>query len=282
MESSGRLLPAPSAKNTDFQPSLEALDSDVDMNSESDSDSDEEGTGESSSYNCISSPLGSDLSNKIKRKILKLEYVNFADLLSAKEKEESAFQFKDLKGGNTFKLVSQNSKKEINNIEQWTDAFTVYAAVLSEGRPDLAPGLWKYCKFVRETAKRFGGKTFIEYEQFRRQMSHHQLAFQQVHWDLYFSLVNFSKAGTSQNFKTFRPSSGKSQKSRFENGQCFVFESYGNCTKNACKFRHACTHCGKRHQSGKCRSNQSSSEPARSTNPNSGKKSGQLATASKI
>ena len=232
------------------------------------------------SYDCVSSPLGAELPSKLKRKNVKSEYVNMAEMLSPNQKEASSFQFKDMKGGNTFKLVSQPNKKEIDGIEQLTDAYMVFVSVISEFDPLLAPGLWKYGRFIRNTAKKFGGKVWKDYdEKFRKQLKHHQLAWHQVHRDLYFSLVNFSRSSFDSQ-KSFRPSKFKSSKKPFEQGQCFNFESQGKCPKKNCPFRHACVHCRKRHQSSKCF--KLIRQPAHVTNSNQGKQAGLLATNSRV
>ena len=113
---------------------------------------------------------GADFPPKIRNKILNAEYVNMAEMLSPSENMESAFEFKDVKGGNTFKMVSQPSKRVIYNIEQWTYAFTVYASVLCQNMEIKLP--WG-----------------------------------QVHWDLYFSLATPGQTdyGQKQSFRSKKP-----------------------------------------------------------------------------
>ena len=96
--------------NMDFSDSEESSDDDTIHNK----------GGGSVNYDCVSSPLGADLHKKIKNKIINHEYVNLAVMLSPSENVESAFRFKDVKGGNTFKIMSQPAKREIYNIDRWT------------------------------------------------------------------------------------------------------------------------------------------------------------------
>ena len=245
---------APKLVNIDFSDSEESSDDDTVHN-----------RGEGSvNYDCVSSPLGADLPKKIKRKFFNHEYVNLAEMLSPSENVESAFEFKDVKGGNTFKIMSQPSKREIYNIDQWTDSFTVYVSVLCENEPKQSPGLWKYCKFIRATSKRFGGKIWKNYdEKFRRQMNQHKLPWGQVHWDLYFSLATPGQSdnGQKQSFRAKKP-----KDNHFTKGQCFTFENTGACSKNACKFKHACLHCNRKHQSNKCNQQANQSKAAPNTN----------------
>ena len=192
--------------------------------SELDSEIEVETSQRGEGYSCIAIPLGANLSLKLKRKIINHQYVDLSEMLSPSEKEESAFEFRQPKGGSTFKVTTQPSRKELYNIEQWTDAFTVYADVLCEAYPNESPGLWKYCKFIRSTSKRFGGKAWRDYdEKFRRQMPHHKLQWQQVHWDLYFSLINTVKFDQGQK-QSFQPKNSNFNSSHFMKGQCFDFE----------------------------------------------------------
>ena len=79
----------------------------------------------SSMYNCFSNNLGCDLSSKLKLKIVSLEFINFIDLLDSEEREE-AHQSSDLKGINA-RFSSPSSRKDNMTIDQWLDAYMVYA-----------------------------------------------------------------------------------------------------------------------------------------------------------
>ena len=88
LESSGRLLPAKKSMQPGVPTSSKnVMDNDSTSNDDSDSDTmveSDDGTG--MSYDCV-------LPSKLKRKIVKLVYVNKAEMLSPNEKEASSFQF---------------------------------------------------------------------------------------------------------------------------------------------------------------------------------------------
>ena len=67
--------------------------------SELDSEIEVETSQRGEGYSCIATPFGADLSLKLKRKNINHQYVDLSEMLSPSGKEESAFEFRQPKGG---------------------------------------------------------------------------------------------------------------------------------------------------------------------------------------
>ena len=61
--------------------------------SELDSEIEVETSQRGEGYSCMATPLGADLSLKLKRKIINHQYVHLSEIISHTEKEESDFEF---------------------------------------------------------------------------------------------------------------------------------------------------------------------------------------------
>ena len=79
-------------------------------------------------------------------------------------------------------MKSAGYAKEIQSIDQWIDAFFVFAAFYMEVYPEQGPGLLRYGKFIKETARKCGGLIWQKYDKgFRKQKNHHGLAWDRTH-----------------------------------------------------------------------------------------------------
>ena len=88
-------------------------------------------------------------------------------------------------------MAKSHSSKPISSYSQCVPAFAIYAAVMTERFPNLAPSLFKHIsKHISDIAdmdRRFRGMAWRLYdESFRREKKAHQLEFCQIHWYLRF------------------------------------------------------------------------------------------------
>ena len=159
-------------------------------------------------------------------------------------------EVKSAQGEGAFQILPKKPSKDIQNLEEWTDAFMIFVSLVCQYDPSQIDGILTYGKFIRETAKKYGGGAWKAYDiGFRQQLINHKLSWGEVHWSLYFSCVNV-KEGPGFRPKPFRKSKGAG--APFRKCQCFAFERSEPCRNRQCKFQHACVNCGGKHPSGKC------------------------------
>lgn len=105
----------------------------------------------------FAAPLGSSVSAKIKNKIRGNEFIELGLLLNVQPPDESySFKLQNSEGQKTLAIIPNQKKLWISNIEQWTSAFLVFAAIYCEKSPSETPSLMKYMFIVRELGSRSG------------------------------------------------------------------------------------------------------------------------------
>ena len=135
-------------------------------------------------YTSVSHPLGALLPCAVKNKIWADEYVNLASLLDNNRPDDISVTLKK-SAGQPIILLSNSSKKEIVNIDQWTRAFLIFSAVYAEKKPIEAGSLFKYISLIRDMA--FQRKHWQVYDlQFRRLRPSSQTSWGDIDWELYF------------------------------------------------------------------------------------------------
>ena len=221
-----------------------------------------------STYNVVNRPLGANLSDTLKNKIRRGDYVNLQHLVTddgdfdEQQHQRMTLEVRSIGQEETLSVFKPNHTKEITTTGQWLSAFTIYAAVLTEHSPQHAPGLFKHIADITEMARRFGGLAWKKYdESFRKEMKANGLHFGQVHWDARFrcleQTVNNKAVGYSFRGQVNRSRGGfvrspAISNQLFQKGQCFQFEQFGSCTKSACHFKHACSKCFGKHPTSRC------------------------------
>ena len=225
------------------------------------------------SYNVFNRPLGAGLSDALKAKIRRGDYVNLQLLLlssdndddEANEQQHQRLTLEVRPYGNqdsTLSLMKSSRTKDIMSIDQWVAAFTIYGAVLTESSPHLAPGIFKHISDITEMAHRFGGLAWCHYDKsYRKEMGANHLNYGQVNWDLRFRCLErasnksgaYSFRGTQSRNPLVKGRGASSGLSKgFQKGQCYQFEQFALCTKPACQFKHACAKCSGKHPTGRC------------------------------
>lgn len=228
-------------------------------------------------YSVVNRPLGANLSDLLKSKIRKGDYVNLQHLLidddvavddsyEQQQHKRLTLEVTHIGQQDALSLVTPSQPNRITTIGQWLSAFTVYAAVLTEHSPQLAPGIFKHISDITEMARRFGGLAWKRYdESFRRDMRANQLSFGQVNWDLRFRCLeqavnkpgSYSFRGTNTRTPYNRTRGGVSLGSSFpsrafQKGQCYQYEQFGSCPRPTCQFKHACAKCSGQHPTHRC------------------------------
>ena len=147
------------------------------------------------SVNSIASfdlPLGSNLSDRLRSKIISGEYVDLSTIINPSGNQEIVglnIGLDDTQGsGNPFIKVN-NNPRAIQSINTWTSAMLIYASIyLSHHTGEVAP-LLQYIEFLRKMAAHGHGWRFYD-EAFRRSKSS-----QNLKWDV--PLINQYIAETS-------------------------------------------------------------------------------------
>ena len=222
-------------------------------------------------YNVVNRPLGANLSDSLKARIRRGEYINLQlliidddvdDDMNEQQHQRLTLEVTAIGQQDALSLVKPTRTKGITTIHQWVTAFTVYAAVLTEHSPHQAPGLFKHIADITEMARRFGGMAWCRYDQaFRREMGANHLMFGQVNWDLRFRCLeqashkpgNYSFRGNTTRTPYMRHrSSFPSVNRAFQKGQCYQFEQFGTCPRPTCQFKHTCAKCSGKHVTNRC------------------------------
>lgn len=222
----------------------------------------------------VGDTVGAHVSQATRDKIWGSEFIDLGILLETNQ-ELLTTQTLTLVDG-AFVLKSKGSKKKIETIEAWTDAFIIYMAIFTQ-RHDRGQELLKYMSVVRLAAKSFRGIGWKSYdEQFRlRQARQPERSWAVVDGELWLTCLttSMSRSGDllTQN-KTFGAKGG-----------CYDYNFKGFCQRTNCGYVHKCLQCGGGHPKISCfRGNQGhgnmTSQKMNSTN--TGVKQGQSSNQS--
>jgi hypothetical protein len=215
--------------------------------------------------------LGATLDPKIKAKVWAGQYVELSSLSDQSDVKVSVSVNKD---DSLISLTPAKSPPPAT-IYSWLRLFAAYAAVYLERYPAQGPAMFSYTVRIFDLHRQYGGVAWRNYdEKFRRVKAVcPTLPWHTVNWDMAMSLVHPSAnpGGQSQSTRPtsngrhpFRGQSGQNQTggqaSRYQTddnrganrGVCFRFNGKG-CELTNCRFKHACSNCGRAHSKQKCR-----------------------------
>lgn len=212
-----------------------------------------ENRGSGLTFTPASCPLGAAVNAKLKAKIWSDQYVDLAQLLPSDKEDTYTVTVSKQGGRPNFAVSPAGRPKSIANIDQWTDAFAIYAAIRVERSPNEAGGLLKYLSTVRQLSRKCDPKWWAYYD---TQFRHHReavgsLSWGDIHWELYLHVTTQPRT-----FRPFGNGSGNSPRTshKLPQGQCWGFHRSGKCTTgSSCQFSHSCFLCKESHPVFRCK-----------------------------
>lgn len=179
--------------------------------------------------------LGLNVSQELKNKIINGQYIDLAKMfVNSNEPQKQSLVMV-----NGELQATEKNAKNITNIQQWTDAFIIFASIYLEGHPTKALDLLKYMNDVRLAAARSSGLGFKEYDQqFRLKLAKNPSgAWGTVDpelWLIYITPISRSfLAADTQN--------------QSQNSKCYTYNFQGSCFKAPCSYLHQCMKCNAQH-----------------------------------
>ena len=210
----------------------------------------------------VASELGAQVPIATCEKIWSNEYVDLSKLLYCDPSDSAQNQqqlYVDPLDGE-IKIKQKQKERKITNISEWTDAFLIYMAIYIKRYPDHTQGLLKYFSTIRTGAARTAALGWRDYDiQFRlRRAKNSSLWWGSVDAELWLLYMNAAVASAPAN-----PSTTYNARRL----KCFDYNFKGVCSRNDCKFLHACLKCHLNHPSSNC-NKQTGQYPANPRQPN--------------
>lgn len=183
--------------------------------------------------------LGLNVSQSLKEKIHKSEYVELALLLANIQSNSNAAKFYLYYG--ELVLRPDISRKKITSIEQWTSAFIIFSSIYCSVHPNRFNELLKYMHIIRLGAERSSlGWRYYD-EQFRlRKVQNPSSSWSEVDSELWLFYMQGNNS-TNELAMTNNTSLNRN------NLKCYAFNYVGSCYKQGCSYSHTCIHCGAGH-----------------------------------
>lgn len=180
-------------------------------------------------------PLHSTVPQKKKEKIWSNEYIDLSTLQDD-DVEDISFNI------HTGAISSSSApKRKFLSIEQWTDAFNVYASVRRVKYPEEADGLAAYMSLVRRIADEKGCWFYYD-SNFRRLRQNTNYAWDEIENELFLIALSRKQPfrAQRQSDQTKQPSSGTKQTNY---RSCYKYNKGVAC--NGCRYPHICSECGR-------------------------------------
>ena len=201
---------------------------------------------DTSSPNCLSSvcdSLGQGLSPHIKEKIWKGEFVDFGSLISKNLGSMNKLnQYALAVDGSSGSLMLKPSMyiKGVGSIDEWIDAFLVFASIYIQKHATRAIELLKYASIIKHAHRSFGGWGWKVYdEQFRsRQALQPNRSWASIDAELWLLVLSPIRTPFRSGGPLQRERGGPSNYVKL----CFSFNK-GGCKRKDCRFPHICSKC---------------------------------------
>ena len=181
-----------------------------------------------------SDDISSHVPNQICQKIWAHEYINLNLLLKGN------VELQDFCSGGVLHITDKGQvesrpklvKEKITTIDQWTDAFLIFASIYLKKYPGKMQEILHYMSIIREAATRSFSLSWRTYdEQFRIRQASNVQSWAKLNSDLWLRVMTAN---------TYALQSGPSH---WPKAHCLDFNN-GFCSFKPCKFTHACSHCG--------------------------------------
>ena len=193
---------------------------------------------------CGDDGLAVHLPQQIQDKIKRHQYINLALLL------KGSIELDELCSGGTlhlnetgaFETRPKTSKRAIRNIDEWTDAFLIYASVYLCTFPGKNIEILKYMSVIREAATRYPVAAWSSYDQqFRLRQANDtkRQAWSSLNGELWLRVMSnpLNNAGPITSKRPTGEFSGQAY-----SNPCYAFNE-GNCTWKICRYKHVCSAC---------------------------------------
>ena len=185
-------------------------------------------------------PLHSRVPMKTKEKIWNNEFVEFSTL----HDEEVDDITISVKSGKI--TTTGSARKKFMSIEQWTDAFNVFASVYRLKFPEQSEQLFIYLNTIRKISSENGHWHYYDIN-FRKIRQSIGLRWDQIHSELYVTALTRKQKQPFRQPRDLLPS-GRSR-ANFKS-TCNKFNRGSNCS--GCDYRHICRYCGGKHPGFRC------------------------------
>ena len=201
-----------------------------------------------------SSTLGAHVSQVVKEKIWKGEFVDFSLLYNdtaaavlARSDQNTSDLTLVVEGDNLLVRKKGSNRKKIETFDTWQSAFHTFMSVYLEKHPNRCAELLKYAETIRTASLHFPGLGWRMYdEQFRLQQERDPArSWGVLDFELWLTVAavgvtsvsavqrgsNITLQNTGSKFKGNRP------------GYCFAFNNVQGCRFSDCKYAHTCSKC---------------------------------------
>ena len=189
---------------------------------------------------------------KLVTQIITNKFVEICDLLSKNIEQSQSDTDPQVYFDGRLVLTSapKKSKRRIEDISSWMEAFSVYCCVLTAHFPNRAKDLLRYQMLILRTYRQFTGRVWLAYD---RAFREHAAATNLTDWsEVNIQLFNFHSAGASVCGDAIHiPSEPRGAAS--SNIICRSWNN-GRCVAPAavCRFTHKCSSCDGQHRASEC------------------------------
>ncbi|OCT59729.1 hypothetical protein XELAEV_18000594mg [Xenopus laevis] len=184
---------------------------------------------------CDTTPLGLHLSQSIKEKINRGDYVDLLSLLPS---------VKVFLKDKTNDSEEDRRRPVARTFTNWLQSFCIYANILCSKHPQLGASMFKHVDIVLEAYKSYGGIAWFIYEdKFRQKMAvQRSIPWGSKDIDLWMGMM------------VPRPvvSPPGVQKPGQKYNTCWAYNDSACKWQSNCKFKHECSHCGGNHPAFRC------------------------------
>ena len=184
-------------------------------------------------------PICAHVPDKLLNSIRAGYYVNFNELLSVSDVQDVSLSI--LSSGKV-ELRNKSKLTAISTLDQWCQAFLVFASVYGESFPHCQTALFRYMSSVLTIARNFTIEAAVKYDADFRQLKSKSptLRWDVIHQELYLLAALKVAVPKKQLFRA--PTNNLCPP-----GYCFRFNSTGNCSRSMCPFKHQCYRCQGQH-----------------------------------
>ncbi len=201
----------------------------------------------------VCDPLGSNISPKIRQKIINNDLVQLVDNDQSQNKQDFTLSMND-QGQLTWE--DARPKRRITSVHTWMSAFLVYSAIYLSAHPHRTREMLKYAYIICSAASRNKGWGWCEYDRLFRLKQQIQplrswATIDSELWTMYVASpgnMQWLKGTAINSFWKYSQSKFQTSNSRYApfekqtNQVCFAFDAAG-CARDQCKIFHRCSKC---------------------------------------